>query len=314
MTDWHQSLTLGFLIVADSVTRGTALAYAALGETLSERSGVVNLGVEGMMLVSAAASVIATICSGSPWLGVAAAGLAGMSLAAVHAWFCLGLRANQIVSGFALTIFGMGLSGFFGRPYVGTRFDGLDAIHLPRLSDIPWVGPLLFRYDPLVYVVALCAIGLWWLLYRTRFGIQVRAVGNDPQAAFAMGVPVNRVRFFAVLGGGLMAGIGGAHLALAFTHVWVEKMTAGIGWLAVGLVIVARWSPFLVLLVSFLFGGLCVLHAHFQAAGVSISPDLTAMFPYLFAIVGLTLATALKQSSGMPRALIREFRRPDRIH
>ena len=166
MSELYGFLQLGCVIAADSVTRGTALAYAALGETLAERSGVVNLGVEGMMLVGAAAGVIATIVSGSPWLGIAAAGLAGMSLAAVHALFCLRLRANQIVSGFALTILGMGLSGFFGRPYVGVKFDGLSEIHLPLLSDIPLLGPLLFRYDPMVYGVLLCALALWWLLHR----------------------------------------------------------------------------------------------------------------------------------------------------
>lgn len=313
MSGLYGFLELGCLIAADSVTRGTALAYAALGETIAERSGVVNLGVEGMMLVGAAAGVIATIVSGSPWLGIAAAGLAGMALAGVHAHFCLVLRANQIVSGFALTILGMGLSGFFGRPYVGLKFDGLHEVHLPILSDIPLFGALLFRYDLMVYGLFLSAVALWWLLHRTRFGIQVKAVGNDPEAAFAMGVAVHRVRWLAVLGGGLMSGIGGAHLALAFTHVWVEKMTAGVGWIAIGLVIVARWAPFSVLVLSFAFGGLAVLHAQLQAAGVKVSPYFVGMLPYLFAIAALMVTHLSNRRSGMPRALIREFRRPDRI-
>jgi len=302
--------TLITAILAGAVRRGTPIAYAAMGEAISERSGIINLGVEGMMLVGAMVSVAVQVATGNAVLAVLAAGFAAMALASIHAILVVWLGANQIVSGFALTVLGTGLSGFFGRQYVGVQVSGINTYDIPVLSEIPVLGPALFQQDPLMYLSVLVSLGLWFMLYRTSFGLNLRAVGEDPNAAYARGVPVHLSRFIAVLIGGFLVGVGGAHLAISYTHIWAEKMTAGQGWIAVGLVIVAGWSPIRALLIAWFFGMLTVLHPHLQASGVDISPYLVAMLPYLVAILSLILATILyrRRGFGLPAALAKQFR------
>lgn len=300
-------------ILAGAVLRGTPIAFAAIGEMIAQRSGVINLGVEGMMLVGAVTAFVVQVKTGQPVVALMAAGAAAAALAAVHALLVLVFEANQIVSGFALTILGTGLSGFFGRPYVGIEIESIDPWTLPFLSNIPVAGDVFFSHDALVYVSLLTAAAAWVLLFRTRFGLDVRAVGEDPEAAHAQGVSVRRTRMLAILIGGFLAGIGGAHLSIAFTGVWSERMTAGQGWIAIGLVIVARWRPMLTLVIAWLFGALLVLHPHLQASGVKTSPYLIAMLPYVITIVALTAITLIYRRSGhgMPAALAKRLTTPE---
>lgn len=294
-------------VLAGAIRSGTPIAFAAIGETLAERSGVMNLGVEGMMLMGAMVGVVVQVKTGIPGLALLAAGLAASTLAAVHAFITIYLNGNQLVSGIGLSIVGTGLSGFLGRPYIGVRFSGIDTWGIPFLKDLPVLGKVLFQHDILVYLTVFVAAGVWCLLYKTRFGLQVRAVGEDPNAAYAQGVPVQRSRTLAVILGGFLAGIGGAHLSLAYTQLWAERMTAGQGLIAVGLVIVAGWHPLRVLLTTYLFGVLIVLHLNLQASGITISPYILAALPYLFAVLALTFATFIDKRQGMPAALAKEF-------
>jgi simple sugar transport system permease protein len=203
----------------------------------------------------------------------------------------------------------MGLSGFLGRSYVGVQFAGISAWEIPYLKDIPLIGRVFFQQDPLVYLCAFLAFAVTFLLYRTRFGLRVRAIGEDPQAAYAQATPVRQTRVIAILLGGFLAGIGGAHLSLAYTQVWAERMTSGQGIIAVGLVIVAGWRPIRALLAAYFFGALTVLHPNLQAAGVSVSPYLIKMLPYIAAIVALVIATVRydKLRQGAPAALMTQF-------
>lgn len=294
-------------VFAGAIRSATPIALAAIGETLSERSGVINLGVEGMMLMGAMVGVVVQVETGIPVMALLSAGLAASVLAAIHAFITVYLNGNQLVSGIGLSIVGTGLSGFLGRPYVGVRFSGIDVWSIPFLKDLPVLGKVLFRHDVLVYLTTFVAVLVWLLLFRTRLGLHIRAVGEDPNAAYAQGVSVRRSRTFAVLLGGFLAGIGGCHLSLAYTQLWAERMTAGQGLIAVGLVIVAGWHPVRVLLATYLFGVLIVLHLNLQASGITISPYILAALPYLFAVLALTLATFIDKGHGMPTALAKEF-------
>ncbi|MEA2569221.1 MAG: ral nucleoside transport system permease protein [Acidobacteriota bacterium] len=303
------SMPLIVAVLSSALRSGTGIAFAAVGETFAERAGVINLGIEGMMLVGAMAGVMTRVNGGSLVLAVVAAGVAAMLLAALHAYATVGLGGNQIVSGIALSIVGTGLSGFFGRPYVGVQFDGISPLNPPGLASLPIVGPILFQQDVLVYVAIVVSILAWWVLFRTRLGLDIRAVGENPDAAFAHGVAVVRVRVTAILVGGFLAGVGGAYLSLAYTHLWAEKMTAGQGWIAVGLVIAARWRPIETLIAAYAFGALTVLHPHLQATGIAISPYFLAMVPYLGAIIALVVTTRIfaRKGHALPAALTRNF-------
>ena len=303
---WASLLTA---ILAGAVRRGTPIAFAALGETLAERSGVINLGVEGLMLIGAMTSIAVQAGFENSVLAVLAAGLAAAFFAAIHAFLTVRLNSNQIVSGFALTVFCLGLSGYLGGPLVGVKISGINVYGIPLLKDIPVLGQIFFEHDPLVYISVLLAFVLWFMMYRTRFGLYVRAVGEDPVAAYAHGVPVRRTRAIAVVLGGFLGGIGGAHLALAYTQLWAPNMTAGQGWMAVGLVIVAGWHPLRALLVSWVFGAVAVLHLHMQAAGIQVPSYLVAMLPYLLSIIALTVMTCRyrKLGHGLPAALMKTF-------
>lgn len=292
--------------LAAAVIAGTPILFAALGEVLSERAGVLNLGVEGMMLTGAVTGFIVALKTGSPWLGVLAAAVAGGLLALVHAVLTVTFRANQVVSGLAITIFGTGLASYIGKPVVGTPLPtAMTKLPIPGLSQIPALGPILFDQDPLVYLSFLLVPALWYWLYRTRPGLNLRAVGENPAAADAMGLNVFGTRYLYVALGGALAGIAGAHLSLAVAPSWVEGMTAGRGWVAVALVIFATWNPAKAMIGAYLFGGVEALSFRMQAVGTPISVFFLSMLPYLFTIAVLLVATARARKGRMelPAAL-----------
>lgn len=268
---------------------GTPLLLVALGELVCEKSGVLNLGQEGMMLFGAVVGFIAAIGTGSLWLGVLAAMAAGVLLAALFALVALGCNANQVATGLALTIFGIGLSSFVGAAWVGKPLAGFEPLALPLLSALPVLGKVLFSQDLMVYLsFALFAL-IAWALLKSRIGLVLQAVGENPDAASAMGLPVLRVRTLAVLFGGAMAGMAGAYLSLAYTPMWAENMTAGRGWIALALVVFASWRVFRVLLGAYLFGLASILHLVAQGVGLAIPANLLAMLPYVATILVLVL-------------------------
>lgn len=271
------------------ISAATPLLFAALGELVVEKSGVLNLGVEGMMLMGAIAGFGCATHFESLALGIAGAAVIGALMASIFGFLVLVLMANQVASGLALTLFGVGLSALIGSGYVGTPLDGLDPIAIPWLSQIPIVGPLLFNHDILVYCSLLMVFVVWWFLYRTRGGLILRAVGESHESAHALGYPVVRIRFAAVLFGGAMAGIAGAYLSMAYTPMWAENMSAGRGWIALALVVFATWRPMRVLVGAYLFGGVTIAQLHIQGAGIDISSQLLSMLPYLATIVVLVI-------------------------
>lgn len=276
-------------LIVLTLAAGTPLVYAALGELVTERAGVLNLGVEGMMLVGAVASFAVAATSGSPWLGVLAGVAAGAALSAVFALLALGLLANQVAAGLALSLFGVGLSAFVGKGYVSMVIAGIPPLAIPWLSDLPLVGKLVFGHNPLVYLSLALFFGVDRFLHRTRAGLVVRAVGEAPASAHAIGYPVLRIRLYAVLFGGACAGLAGAYLAVAYTPLWTEGMTAGRGWIALALVVFATWRPRRVLAGAYLFGGVTLLTFQAQAGGVAVPSQMLAMLPYLATIVVLAI-------------------------
>ena len=276
-------------ILASTVGAATPLIYAALGELIVERAGVLNLGVEGMMLVGAIAAFAVASQSGSLTLGFAAGMAAGMATSLLFGFLTLTLQANQVATGLALTLFGVGLSAFVGRDFVGQVVDGVKGLSIPLLGDIPFVGPLLFRFDFLVYASIALFIAMHWFLNHTRGGLLVRAVGESPVSAHAIGYPVIAIRYLAVLFGGALSGIAGAYLSLAITPMWVEGMTAGRGWIALALVVFATWKPGRVLIGAYLFGGVTILQLHAQGFGVRVPSEFLSMLPYIATIIVLVI-------------------------
>ncbi|HQR11499.1 MAG TPA: ABC transporter permease [Casimicrobiaceae bacterium] len=272
-----------------TLAAGTPLVFAALGELVTEKSGVLNLGVEGMMLVGAVTAFIVTAATKSPWLGVVAGMAAGAALSLIFGVLTLSLMANQVASGLALSLFGIGLSAFLGLNYVSVVIDPIVPFALPGLTDLPFVGKLLFGHNPLVYLSLALFAAIQWFLYRTRAGLIVRAAGESPQSAHAIGYPVARIRYLAVMFGGACAGLGGAYLAVAYTPLWVEGMTAGRGWIALALVVFATWRPWRVLAGAYLFGGVTLAQFQAQALGVDIPSQYLSMLPYLATILVLAI-------------------------
>ncbi|ABO50691.1 nucleoside ABC transporter membrane protein [Desulforamulus reducens MI-1] len=302
-------------ILATAITAGTPILYAALGEVMTERSGILNLGVEGMMLVGAVSGFAFAIKTNDPWLGVLAAMLGGGAMALIHAFLTVTLQANQVVSGLALTIFGTGLSGFIGKSYIGIPVvNSFKPVTLGFLSDIPFLGPIFFHHDYLVYVTYLLVPTLWFLIYRTRPGLNLRAVGENPASADSLGVSVYRIRYIYVIMGGMLAGIGGAYLSLAYAPTWLENMTAGRGWIAVALVIFATWNPLRAMFGSYIFGGIDALGFRAQAMGVMIPSFFLKMLPYFFTIFVLIMVTrkAMANRVGSPGALGLPYDREER--
>ncbi|TET85931.1 MAG: ABC transporter permease [Anaerolineales bacterium] len=293
-----------------AIPAGTPLLFGTLGEVYTERSGVLNLGVEGLMIMGSVTAFGVAFTTGNVWLAVALAALAGGLLALVHAFVTITLKVNQVVSGLAITMIGLGVSGIMGKQYIGqplgVRFAPLE---IPVLSDLPILGPLLFQFDPLVYISMLLAPALWFVLYRTRWGLSLRSVGENPATADTLGVNIVVVRYLAVFFGGLLAGVGGAYLSVVYAPSWIEGMTAGAGWIVIALTIFAMWDPLRALLGAYLFGGVRVLQYRLQPLG--ISPNLLAMLPFIFTILVLMASAgeAMRRRIGAPAALMQPYSR-----
>lgn len=277
------------LVLVTVVTAATPLVLAATGELVAERAGVLNLGLEGMMITGASVGFAVAVSTGSTALGAAAGALAGVALAAGFAALVIGLAANQVASGLALTIFGLGLSGLVGSGFVGENRDPAAPLFVPGLTDLPAVGRLLFGEDWFVYAALALVVGAAWFLKRTRVGLMLRAVGDNHGSAHALGLPVRRVRLLATLFGGACAGLAGAYLSLVYTPFWSPGMTAGRGWIALALVVFASWRPGRVLGGALLFGGATVLQLHAQALGIGLPGQLLSAVPYLATLLALVL-------------------------
>ncbi|MGE4504569.1 MAG: ABC transporter permease [Desulfovibrionaceae bacterium] len=291
-------------LLAAAVHSGTPILYATLGEMLSEKGGVLNLGVEGMMSLAAFGTFLTAYYTGSPWLAFLAGGATGMLAAGVHAFVTITCLGNQVVSGLALTMLGLGLTSFLGTPFIGLNAPGFDPVALPLLADIPVLGRIFFRHNMLVYVSYLLPLLFWVFMRRTSLGMAVKAVGEMPAAAYAAGLKPRRLRYLAVMGGGFLVGLGGAYLSLAFTHYWTNGLSSGLGWIAVALVIFAFWRPGRAVAGAWLFGGVMAFQLRLQASGTSIAPQFLLMLPYALTVLVLVLSAWRKKGGGQgPAAL-----------
>jgi len=274
------------------ITAATPLLFAALGELVTEKSGVLNLGIEGMMVMGAIMGFVTVHFTGSATLAILASLIAGALMSSIFAVLVLKFHASQVPTGLALTIFGIGLSALIGQSMIGIAYEGLPIISIPLLSSIPVVGELFFKHDILVFLSILMVFAVMWFLYKSRAGLILRAVGDSHDAAHAMGYSVIKIRFLAILFGGAMAGVGGAYLSLAYSPLWVEQMTAGRGWIALALVVFATWRPGRVLLGAYLFGGITILQLHAQALGIGVPSQIMSMLPYLATVVVLVIISS----------------------
>ena len=277
------------LLLAATLNAGTVLALASLGLLINEKAGVLNLGAEGMMLCAAIAGFAAVVHTGSDSLGLLAGMGAGAVLAAIFGVLVIWLGTNQYATGLALSLFGAGFSAFAGIRYVQEKLPERLQFEIPGLGDIPLLGPALFRQHPMVYVAMLLCGALIWFLYKSRTGLALRAVGESPESAHALGYPVRRIRLAAVVAGGALCGLSGAYISVVYTPLWVEGMVAGKGWIALALTTFATWRPARVLLGAYLFGGVTMLQFHLQGAGVQVPSQLLSALPYLATIVVLAL-------------------------
>ena len=277
------------LLLAATLNAGTVLAFAALGLLVNERAGIVNLGAEGMMLVAAVAGFAVGVHTGNDWLAFAAGAAAGALLAAAFGVLVIWLGTNQYATGLALALFGAGFSAFVGIAYTQQKLPERPHFAIPVLSDLPFVGPAFFRQHPMVYIAIALTAALAWFLYRSRAGLVLRAVGESPESAHALGYPVRRIRLLAVLAGGALCGVSGAYISVVYTPLWVEGMIAGKGWIALALTTFATWRPARVLLGAYLFGGVTMLQFHLQGEGVQVPSQFLTMLPYLATIVVLVL-------------------------
>jgi general nucleoside transport system permease protein len=293
------------LFVAGFLVAATPLIFAAIGELVAEKSGVLNLGVEGMMIIGAICGFAVAVETGSPLAGFAAAALGGAALSLLFAFLTQVALANQVASGLALTLFGLGLSALLGQSYVGVKPPRLPDIDFGPLADIPVLGPILFTHDPILYLGILLVAGVWAVLRFTRAGLILRAVGESHDAAHALGFKVRRIRTLAIVFGGACAGLGGAYISLIRVPQWTEGMTAGVGWIALALVVFASWKPWRLLLGAYLFGGITQLQLNLQGAGVAIPVEYLAMSPYLITI--LVLVVLSRDKSAAPASLGRIF-------
>lgn len=276
-------------IMISMISAATPLIFAALGELITERSGVLNLGVEGMMLMGAVVGFVSAVLTGNLLFATLLAMAAGMLMALVFGFLVLTVLSNQVATGLALTIFGVGLSALIGQNFVGIPLAGLADYSIPFFSDLPIVGAILFRHDLLVYFAVFMVIAVTFFLFKTRAGLILRAVGDNHDAAHALGHPVIKIRYMAVMFGGAMAGLGGAYLSLAYTPLWVENMTAGRGWIALSLVVFASWRPLRLALGAYLFGGVSIAQLHVQSFGIDIASQFLSMLPYLATILVLVI-------------------------
>ena len=309
-------------ILSIAIVAGVSLVYATIGEIFTERAGILNLGVEGMMIMGAVTAFAAALHSGSAWVGVLMALLVGGGMALIHAFLTISLRADQVVSGLALTLFGTGLSSFLGQrlgpdgtPLVGLIGPRFRSVSVPVLSDVPVIGPIFFNQDLLVYVMYLFVPLSWYFLYKTRPGLHLRAIGESPQTADALGVNVFKLRYYYTILGGMLAGLGGAHLSLAYTPGWTEHLTGGRGWIAIALVIFATWNPARAVVGALLFGGVNAIQFRLQATGTTIPSSLLNMLPYILTVVVLVAITwfeSFRKRVGPPAALGLPYMREER--
>lgn len=297
------------LLIAATLLAGTPLALAGLGLLVNERAGVLNLGAEGMMLVGAVAGFAVALSTGSDVLAFAAGAAAGALLAAVFGLLVIGLNTNQYATGLALSLFGYGFSAFVGVGVVGKKLAERTAFEVPGLAQLPWFGDALFKQHPMVYVTLGITVALAAFFYKSRAGLVLRAVGESPESAHALGYPVRRVRFLAVLAGGALCGVAGAFLSVVYAPLWVEGLTAGRGWIALALTTFATWRPMRLLLGAYLFGGVTMLQFQLQGMGVDVPSQVLAMLPYIATIVVLALisrnATFIRVN--MPASLGKPF-------
>ncbi|MEQ8307831.1 MAG: ABC transporter permease [Hoeflea sp.] len=276
-------------IILTIITAATPLLLAAIGELVVERSGVLNLGLEGMMIMGAVAAFAIAQVTGSAGLGALGGLVAGMLFSLLFGFLTLTLVANQVATGLALTILGLGLSGMIGEAFIGLPGLKLAAIEIPLLSDIPFLGRILFNQDPIFYISIIAVIGVNWFLFRSRAGLRLRAIGDNHSSAHALGVKVVRTRYLAVLFGGACAGLAGAHLSIVYTPQWVENMTAGRGWIALALVVFASWRPSRVLVGAYLFGAVSIGQLFAQSRGIGIPSQFLSALPYLATIAVLVV-------------------------
>ncbi len=274
-------------VLSSAIFSGTSLLYVTLGETIHQRSGIVNLGLEGIMLVSAATGFAVTCISRNPYLGIFTAMITGGLMNMILGFLIITRRANQLASGLALMFFGFGLSALIGKPYVGTRINALPRISIPGLSNLPLLYTSLFKFDILIILVIPIAFLIWWLLFRTRWGLGLRAVGENATTAFASGRNPFVIRYQALFLGGMLAGLGAAHLSIAYTMNWTEYMTAGKGFIAVALVIFSKWHPLRAIIGALLFSGAVAFQLLLQSSGVQISPFLLDTIPYILTLLVL---------------------------
>ena len=297
------------LLLAATLNAGTVLAIAGLGLLINERAGIINLGAEGMMLVAAIAGFATAVHTGNDWLAFGAGAVAGALMAAAFGVLVIWLNTNQVASGLALSLFGAGFSAFAGIGYVQGKLGERPQFSIPFLADVPFIGPAFFRQHPMVYIAIALVVGVGWFLYRSRAGLVLRAVGESPESAHALGYPVQRIRMAAVMTGGALCGVAGAYISVVYTPLWVEGMVAGKGWIALALTTFATWRPARVLLGAYLFGGVTMLQFHLQGQGVDIPSQFLSMLPYVSTIVVLVLISrnAAWISANMPASLGKPF-------
>jgi len=302
-----------FVSVAQrTLITGTPLLLGTIGEVICERSGILNLGVEGMMAIGAVSAFIVTYISHNPWLGLLAGVIAGVLISMIHAFASISLQGNQVVSGLALTMLGLGISGLVGKPYVGHPLTvKMKTVAIPFLSDIPVVGKIFFNQSPFFYMAMILAVAAWFVLEYTRLGIRIRSTGENPKATETQGINVDRIRYLCVLIGGGFAGMAGANLSISYSKSWFEGMTAGRGWVVIAITIFALWNPMRAVIGAFLFGGIFVLQYLLQPLG--ISPNFLAMLPYMATLIVLILISLRgKRSVNAPEMLGEPYTRGGR--
>jgi ABC-type uncharacterized transport system permease subunit len=293
-------------VISGTIMYGTPLLYATLGEVVGQRAGMVNLGLEGILLIGASVGFAVSVVTENPWVGVAAAGVAGAFFNLVYAYLVVNRHANQLASGLAVMFLGQGVSAMLGRAFVGGGIRGLARYQIPGVSLFPWATKTLFSYDLLVYLGLPVAVVVWWFVFRTRWGLNLRAVGESPSAAFAAGRRVAWLQYQAVLVCGFLAGLAGAHLSVALARTWTEGMTGGRGFIAVALVIFSKWHPLRAVVGALLFGGAVTLQLQLQAQGSPISPFVLNMIPYVVTL-GVLLVWGGARKYAAPAALGRIY-------
>jgi simple sugar transport system permease protein len=302
-------------LLATTVRSGTILLFPTIGEIFAERAGILNLGIEGMMIIGAFFGFVVSYTTQNPYLGFVVGMLAGGIASLIHAFISITLRGNQVVSGLALTIFGLGITSFYGQKWINNKLpESIHAVAIPGLSKIPFIGPVFFKQDYIVYFSYILVLVMWLILYKTKPGIHLRAAGQNARAADAMGVNVNATRYFWTFFGGLMAGAGGAYLTVAYATFWLEGITAGRGWIAVALVIFAMWNPVNALIGAYLFGGIDALQFQLQASGTTIPSSLLSMQPYLLTFIIIIIATLIVRARhlGAPKELGTPYAREEK--